>query len=105
MADITIPIETPGVRQVVTAKTFNEAFILDLSVRAHEIGASDTIYVEYCPYDKVTGERLLSDRREIRLPLWESVEMIPEAAIAFGAIAAAIPALVAYQTAKAAISE
>lgn len=35
-----------------------------------------------------------------RLPLWEAVQMVPEAAQAFAAIAAAIPALVAYQKAK-----
>jgi len=100
MADITIPINTPGTREAVPAKTFNEAFILDLNVRAHEIGASDTIYVEYCPYDKATGDRLLTDKREIRLPLWEAVQVVPEAAAAFAAIAAAIPALVAHQKEK-----
>lgn len=100
MSDITIPIDTPGVRPAVPAKTFNELYILDLNVRAHAMSEQDTIYVEYCPFHKATGERLLTDKREIRLPLWEAVQMVPEAAQAFAAIAAAIPALVAYQKAK-----
>lgn len=100
MADITIPLPAPAERPAVPAKEFASAYIMDLAVRAHSIGAEDSIYVEYVPFDKATGDRLLTDRREIRLPLWEAVQAIPEAAQAFAAIAAAIPALVAYQTAK-----
>lgn len=100
MADITIPIDAPGVRPAIESKTFNEAYVLDLNIRAHSMGAEDSIYIELCPYDKATGERLITDRREIRLPLWEVVQTIPEAAAAFAAIAAAIPALVQYQKAK-----
>ncbi len=100
MSDITIPIDTPGVRPAVPAKTFNELYILDLVVRAHAANVQDSIYVEYCPFHKATGERLLTDKREIRLPLWESVEAVPEAGQAFAAIAAAILALVAYQKFK-----
>jgi len=101
MADITIPLPSPAERSAVPAKEFASAYIMDLNVRAHQIGEQDAIYVEYVPYDKATSDRLLTDRREIRLPLWEAVQAVPEAAQAFAAIAAAIPALVAYQTKKA----
>ena len=97
MPDITIPIDTPGVRPPVESKTFNEAYILDLSIRAHSMGAEDTVYLEICPYDKATGDRLLTDRREIRLPLWQVIQEIPAAATAFEAIATAIPALIEYE--------
>jgi hypothetical protein len=100
MADITIPLPSPAERPAVPAKEFASAYIMDLAVSARSMGAQDSIYVEYVPYDKLTGDRLLSDRREIRLPLWEAVEEIPEVATAYAAIAAAIPALVAYQAAK-----
>lgn len=97
MPEIAIPIDTPGVRPPVESKTFNEAYILDLNIRAHSMGTEDTVYLEICPYDKATGDRLLTDRREIRLPLWQIVEQVPEAAAAFASIAAAIPALIEYQ--------
>jgi hypothetical protein len=97
MPEITIPIDTPGVRPPVESKTYNEAYILDLNIRAHGMNAEDSVYLEICPYDKATGDRLLTDRREIRLPLWEIVQQVPEAATAFAAIAAAIPALLEYQ--------
>jgi len=99
MPDITIPIDTPVTRPAVTAKTFNEIFILDLNVRAHSLDEQDTIYVEFCPFDKASGERLLTDKREIRVPLWAALQSVPEAEAAFAAIAAAVPALVTYQKA------
>jgi hypothetical protein len=100
MADITIPLPSPAERPAVPAKEFASAYIMDLAVSARSMGLQDTIYVEYVPYDKPTGDRLLSDRREIRLPLWEAIQAIPEVATAYAAIAAAIPALVAYQALK-----
>ena len=102
MADITIPLSSPAERPAVPSKEFASAYIMDLAVSARSMGLQDSIYVEYVPYDKLTGDRLLSDRREIRLPLWEAIQEIPEVAAAYAAIAAAIPALVAYQAAKAA---
>jgi hypothetical protein len=100
MATITIPLSSPAERPAVPSKEFASAYIMDLAVSARSMGLQDTIYVEYTPFDKPTGDRLLSDRREIRLPLWEAVQEIPEVAVAYAAIAAAIPALVAYQAAR-----
>ena len=100
MADITIPLSSPAERPAVPSKEFASAYIMDLAVSARSMGLQDTIYVEYTPFDKPTGDRLLSDRREIRLPLWEAIQAIPEVATAYAAIAAAIPALVAYQALK-----
>jgi hypothetical protein len=87
MANITIPIDTPGVREAVPAKTFEQLYIMDLAVRAHSMAEQDSIYVEYVPFDKATGDRLLTDRREIRLPLWEAVAAVPETAGQTGPLA------------------
>ena len=100
MPEITIPNpETTIVPPVpaVSEKEFNELYILDLAIRAHSSNADDTIFGVYCPYNKTTGERLLSDRREIRLPFWTTVAAVPSAAAAFAAVAAAWPDLIAYQ--------
>lgn len=82
------------------AKEFNELYILDLVIRAHSMSEEDTIFAEYCPFDKSTKERLFKERREIRLPFWESVAAVPSVAAAFAAVAAAWPDLIAYQAAK-----
>jgi hypothetical protein len=100
MTTITIPLNTPAERPEVTPKTFNEIYIMDLAISARSMGEQDSIYVEYVPFDQSTGDRLLSDRREIRLPFWEIVNAVPSAAAAFAAVAAAIPDLIAYQEAK-----
>jgi len=100
MATITIPLDTPAERQEVTPKTFSELYIMDLAISARSMGEQDSVYVEYVPFDQSTGDRLLSDRREIRLPFWEIVNDVPSAAAAFAAVAAAIPDLIAYQTSK-----
>jgi hypothetical protein len=42
----------------------------------------------------------LSDRREVRLPFWEAVNVIPSAAAAFAAVALSLPDLIAYQAEK-----
>jgi len=94
MATITIPLDTPAERPEVPAKSYNEIYIMDLAI------SSRSIYVEYVPYDQATGDRLLSDRREVRLPFWEAVQAIPSAAAAFGAVAVCLPDLIAYQAAK-----
>lgn len=100
MATITIPLSTPAERTEITPKTFNELYIMDLAISARSMNEQDSIYVEYVPFDQSTGERLLSDRREIRLPFWEIVNDVPSAAGAFAAVAAAISDLIAYQDAK-----
>lgn len=97
MADIIIPLGETATTEAVPSKTFEQAYILDLNVRAYTGGPEDTIYINYCPFNKDTGEKLLTDQREIRLPFWETVGAVPEAEDAFAAVAAAIPALIAYQ--------
>lgn len=94
--EVTIVPPVPAVPE----KEFNELYILDLAIRAHSISADDTIYGSYCPYNKTTEERLHSNRREIRLPFWETVAAVPSAAAAFAAVAAAWPDLIAYQESK-----
>jgi len=81
-------------------KEFAALYIMDLVICARAMSADDSIYVEYVPFDQASGERLLSDRREIRLPFWEIVNAVPSAAAAFAAVAAAIPDLIAYQKSK-----
>ena len=105
MATITIPLDTPAERPEVPAKSYNEIYIMDLAISSRSMGAQDSIYVEYVPYDQATGDRLLSDRREVRLPFWEAVQAIPSAAAAFEAVAVSLPDLIAYQAAKEAAVE
>jgi len=100
MPTITIPLNTPAERPEVTPKTFSELYIMNLAINARGMNEQDNIYVEYVPFDQATGDRLLSDRREILLPFWEIVNTVPSAAAAFAAVAAAIPDLIAYQEAK-----
>jgi hypothetical protein len=100
MATITIPLDTPAERPEVPAKSYNEIYIMDLAISARSMGEQDSIYVEYVPFDQATGDRLLSDRREVRLPVWEAVNLIPSAAAAFGAVALCLPDLIAYQAEK-----
>jgi hypothetical protein len=100
MATITIPLDTPAERPEVPSKTYNEIYIMDLAISARSMGAQDSIYVEYVPFDQATGDRLLSDRREVRLPFWEAVNLIPSAADAFAAVALCLPDLIAYQAVK-----
>jgi hypothetical protein len=100
MSTITIPLDTPAERPEVPSKTYNEIYIMDLAISARSMGEQDSIYVEYVPFDQATGDRLLSDRREVRLPFWEAVNLIPSAAAAFGAVALCLPDLIAYQAAK-----
>ena len=105
MATITIPLDTPAERPEVPAKSYSEIYIMDLAISARSMGEQDSIYVEYVPYDQATGDRLLSDRREVRLPFWEAVNAIPSAAAAFAAVALSLPDLIAYQALKNAIVE
>jgi len=103
MAEIIIPNPEETIVPPVPAspaKEFAELYILDLAIRAHAMSGDDTIYGEYCPFDKRTGERLFKERREIRLPFWEAVAAVPSVAAAFAAVAAAWPDLIAYQKRK-----
>lgn len=87
------------------AKEFSELYIMELAINARAMDRQDSIYVEYVPFHQATGERLLSDRREIRLPFWEIVNAVPSAAAAFAAVAIAVPDLIAYQKSKEAKTE
>ncbi len=100
MPEISIPLAEKATRPAIPAKDFNETYLMDFSIRAHTMGEEDALYGEYVPYDQATGERLLSDRREVRLPFWEVVQNIPSAKAAYAAWAAAWPDIVAYQEAR-----
>lgn len=95
-----MPLNKPGVRTAVEPKTFHESYILCMNIHAHQMGADDFIHIEYCPFDQATGDRLIADRRELRLPFWETVALIPEAAQAFMAVANAVPTLINHYEAK-----
>lgn len=101
MAEITIPLATPAERPAVTSKIYNQIYIMDLAISARGMDAQDSIYAEYVPFDQPSADRLLSDRREIRVPFWEAVAAVPSAAAAFAAVAACLPDLIAYQAARA----
>ena len=102
MAEISIPLAAPGTRAAVAEKTYNQIYIMDLAINAKAMDGNDSIYAEYVPFDKDTGDRLLTDRREVRVPFWEAVAAIPSAAAAFAAVAGCLPDLIAYAEAKAA---
>lgn len=96
--EITIPLKAAALREAVVAapaKTFSEAYILHLNVNAEDAGPNDNINIIYCPYDKESGERLMTEQREISAPFWQVMEDVPEAANAFKAVCDALPVLIA----------
>jgi len=96
--NITIPLIDTATREAVIAapaKTFAEAYILDLAVDANHANPDDTIYISYCPFDRESGEMLLTEKRGITVPFWQIMEELPEAALAFKAVCDALPALIA----------
>ena len=97
---VTIPLNEPVSREAVISKPvkeFAQAYILSLNVNAYTASGNDYITIDYCPFDKSSGERLLDDRRTLTLPFWQSVESVPEAAEAFTAVGNALPVLIAYK--------
>ena len=98
--EITIPLAIAASREAVVAspaKTFAEAYILHLNVNAEHAGPNDSINIVYCPFDKESGERLMTEQREISVPFWQIMEDVPEAAAAFKAVCEALPVLIAKQ--------
>ena len=98
--EITIPLAIAASREAVVAspaKTFAEAYILHLNVNAEHAGPNDSINIVYCPFDKESGERLMTEQREISVPFWQVMEDVPEAAAAFKAVCEALPVLIAKQ--------
>ena len=79
------------------AKDFSQAYIMHLNVNAEDAGPNDSINIVYCPFDKESGERLLTEQREISVPFWQIMEDVPEAAAAFKAVCEALPVLIAKQ--------
>jgi hypothetical protein len=97
---ITIPLNNATTREAVTAtptKEFAQAYILDLVVNAKTASGNDHVRINYCPYDKESGERLLEDTRTISIPFWQTVAAVPDALAAFEAVGAAQPAMIEYQ--------
>jgi hypothetical protein len=97
---ITIPLAIAASREAVVAspaKTFSEAYILHLNVNAENAGPNDNINITYCPFDKESGERLLTEQREISVPFWQIMEEVPKAADAFKAVCDALPLLIAHK--------
>ena len=98
--EITIPLAIAASREAVVAspaKTFAEAYILHLNVNAEHAGPNDSINIVYCPFDKESGERLMTEQREISVPFWQVMEDVPEAATAFKAVCDALPLLIAHK--------
>ena len=79
------------------AKDFSQAYIMHLNVNAEDAGPNDSINIVYCPFDKESGERLMTEQREISVPFWQIMEDVPEAAAAFKAVCEALPVLIAKQ--------
>ena len=79
------------------AKDFSQAYIMHLNVNAEDAGPNDSINIVYCPFDRESGERLMTEQREISVPFWQIMEDVPEAAAAFKAVCEALPVLIAKQ--------
>ena len=79
------------------AKDFSQAYIMHLNVNAEDAGPNDSINIVYCPFDKESGERLMTEQREISVPFWQVMEDVPEAATAFKAVCDALPLLIAHK--------
>ena len=97
---VTIPLNEPVSREAVISqpvKEFAQAYILSLNVNAYTASGNDYITIDYCPFDKSSGERLLDDKRTLTVPFWQVVESVPEAAEAFTAVGNALPVLIAYK--------
>ena len=97
---VTIPLDEPVSREAVVSKPvkeFAQAYILSLNVNAYQASGDDYITIDYCPFDKSSGERLLDDKRTLTVPFWQVVESVPEAAEAFTAVGNALPVLIAYK--------
>jgi hypothetical protein len=97
---IIIPLVAAATRDAVTAspaKTFEQAYILDLVVNANHASPNDSIHISYCPFDQESGERLLTEKRGITVPFWQIMEELPEAALAFKAVSDALPLLIAHK--------
>jgi hypothetical protein len=97
---VTIPLDEPASREAVVSqpvKEFAQAYILSLNVNAYTASGNDYITIDYCPFDKSSGERLLNDKRTLTVPFWQVVESVPEAAEAFTAVGNALPVLIAYK--------
>ena len=95
---VTIQLSEPVSRDAVIAapaKDFPQAYILHLNVNAEDASPNDNINITYCPFDKESGERLLTEQREISAPFWQLMEEVPEAAAAFKAVCDALPTLIA----------
>ena len=79
------------------AKDFSQAYIMHLNVNAEDAGPNDSINIVYCPFDKESGERLMTEQREISVPFWQVMEEVPKAADAFKAVCDALPLLIAHK--------
>ena len=96
---VTIPLNEPASREAVLpkpVKEFAQAYILALNVNAYTASGNDYITIDYCPYDKYSGERMLDDKRTLTVPFWQSVSAVPEVAMAFTAVGNALPILIDY---------
>ena len=95
---VTIQLSEPVSRDAVIAapaKDFSQAYILHFNVNAEAAGPNDNVNITYCPFDKESGERLLTEERYISVPLWQVMEEVPEAAAAMKAVGDALPILIA----------
>ena|SRR6478735_6697491 len=83
----------------VAAKTFPSLWVRDFVARSREFGDGE-LYFEVVPYNEETGEIDHEAPSEIRVPLWECINTVPEAAAAMQAVFAAIPAIQAWDDAR-----
>ena len=105
---MSIPASTVHIVPAVSTpeKVFAHTWVRHFEVRSYGVDQQSYIYIELVPYNEDTGEIDHSNPREIRLPLWALINHVDDwenpapnaAAIAMGAVFAAIPWIEEYAT-------
>jgi hypothetical protein len=94
---VIIQLDEPSLRDAVIAspaKNFAQAYILNLVVDAQSSSEDDLITINYCPFDQESGEKLIENTESLTVPFWQTMAAVPEAALAFAAVANALPVMI-----------
>ena len=94
-----VPLATPVNREAQPAKEFASAWFSRITINAPTPSDKGVVRINFAAYDAASGKRIATN------DLTDAAANVPEVATAYAAIIAAIPALEAYETAKATTPE
>jgi hypothetical protein len=107
-----VPLATPVNREAQPAKEFASAWFSRITINAPTPSDKGVVRINVAAYDAASGEVLTDSdgnpkfiKRIATNDLTDAAANVPEVATAYAAIIAAIPALEAYEVAKAATPE